>query len=481
MIIPVLGIALTVAMGLALVSNGINMKTIYEIEADRYYIAETEKLLADQYAAVEEKLEVARFQNNTMAIAEYETILNSIRLLRNRSNVVAIGRQVEQKKSAFIESQYAIFQADMTIRAVTWGMGKVGFGKVTDSFMLGKNWPPGSNFSTWNPQGGFTERIILGSKPELVAAQFSDELADFFSAILTGFDVARTVSAPEDIRQARDANTFVADELDKMGNMRPLPKDIGDYLASSLVKKIIKENQQMAGESDLTKAIFTRKQACTALRKLWLDEQRDLVRSEAVRMAMNRLECDNLAKPLAQTEEDEAAEEPLETSELEPLPEEIAPSSDILPKNTEPIASDDIPEGTYIGTIEFSEKYSTFAYSITSEVILTVAQDGKVTGSFTGLIIDTPYSYENCSVQWESTFSGDFSGRLTGPEGVIQSSETMDFDPNTDCSDTFETATGSFNRGIEIKISGNTLTGITNPRPDNPDEIFILIFNASKQ
>ncbi len=209
------------------------MKTIVEMETDRYYVAETEKLLAEQYNAAEEKLEMARFQNDPMAVAEYETLLKNIRLLRDRSNVVAIGRQVEQKKATFIKEQWDVFVADMSIRAVTWGMGKVGFGKVTDTFMRGKNWPPGSNFAVWNPLAGQSQRIILGSKPELVAIQFSDELADFMSAILTGFDVARTVSAPEDIRQAADANTFVTDELASGDGMRPLPKDIGDYLASS--------------------------------------------------------------------------------------------------------------------------------------------------------------------------------------------------------------------------------------------------------
>jgi len=181
------------------------------------------------------------------------------------------------------------------------------------------------------------------------------------------------------------------------------------------------------------------------------------------------LECNKLTNPTTQTEGDEAAEEPSDMSEPGP--------------NTEPITSDDIPAGNYVGKIEFTDDWLIEAQSITSEVIITIAEDGKVTGSFSGQIVNRPYSYENCSIQWESMLLGEFSGRLTEPTGLIQSSETMDFDPNKNagCSDTFETASGSFNRGVEIKISGNKLTGITNPRPDIPSEMFILTFNATKQ
>ncbi len=198
--------------------------------------------------------------------------------------------------------------------------------------------------------------------------------------------------------------------------------------------------------------------------------------------AINRLECKKLSNPIAGvTEESIPSEEPYETEEPVIIPEETDPPPVVIPSTSAPITSEEIPFGTYVGTIEFSDRFLTFAASITSEVIITIGIDGKVTGSFDGQIIDTPYTYENCPVQWESVFSGEFSGTLTGPEGVIQSSETMDFDPNTNCVSTFTRNIDSFDRSVSIQISGDTLTGITDLRPDNPDEIFILTFKAIKQ
>lgn len=484
MAFPVLAIIGALAMGLAVVSSAVNIKTIVELETDRYYVAETEKLLSDQYSAAAEKLEIARFQNDTMAIAEYEALLKNISLLRDRSNVSAIGRQVEQKKSAFIEEQWSVFVADTSISAVTWGLGKVGFGKVADNFMLGRNWPPKSSVAVWNPLAGQTQRIILGSKPELMAVEFSDELADFMSAILNGFDVARSASAPEDIRLAADANTFVMDELAKMGNLRPLPSEIGDYLASSIIKKIIRENPQLAGESDLTRAIFGRQQACTRLQKLWQEEQSDVIRSEGILHAMNRLECDKLIKPVTGvTEEVLPTEAPPATEEPGAIPQATEPPPPVAPSVGEPVTSAEIPAGTYIGTIEFSEDWYTYAESITSEVFLDVAEDGTVTGTFAGQIFQTPYASGNCTIHWEYVLVGELNGSLTGAEGRITSTESMDFYPNvnTGCTETFETASGSYTRGIQITVAGDTLTGTTDPRPDNPDQMFILRFSASKQ
>lgn len=303
----VISIVTAVSLALGVVSAGINFKTIYEIEMDRNYVAATEQQLAEQYKKVEEKLNDARRKNDTVSAAEYETILNSIRLVRDRSNVAMIGRQVEQRKAAFIDEQWTIFQANVAIGIVSWGMGKVGFGKVTDTYMQGNNWPPGRNFATWKPFTGQSERIILGAKPALIMAEFSDELADFMGAILNGFDVARSVTAPSNIQSALEASTYVSQELEE--NVRPLPKDIGDYLVASMIKRIKRENPQIATESFVNQAIFVRQQSCQGLNKMWLEESRDQTRSEALREAINKLECDKLAKPAAAVESSEKQEE----------------------------------------------------------------------------------------------------------------------------------------------------------------------------
>ena len=282
MLTTVFTIVTTIALALGVVSAGLNFQTIYDIEMDRHYVAVTEQQLAEQYAAVEEKLLEARGRNDMVAVAEYGTILNGIQQVRNRSNVVAIGRQVEQRKQAFIDEQWSVFQANVAIGVVSWGMGMIGYGKVSDTYMRSKNWPPGSNVAVWNPLAGQSERIILGSKPELIMAEFSDELGDFMNAILNGFDVARTVTAGGgDIQSALDASTFVSAEIDEIKNARPLPKDIGDYLAASMVKQVRRANPQIATEPIGVQAVFIRQQACQNLKKMWQAEQRDLLRAEA--------------------------------------------------------------------------------------------------------------------------------------------------------------------------------------------------------
>jgi len=327
MAIPVIAILSTVALALGVVSAGINFKTIYEIEMDRHILAATEQQLAEQYGAIEEKLEEARWQNNAIAAAEYETMLNDILLIRNRSNVAAIGRQVEQRKAAFIADQWSIFQANLATDIVSWGVGKIGFGKVTDSYMRSRNWPPGGSFVTWNPASGQAERFILGSSPELVGVEFSDELGDFMSAILNGFDVARSITANESIQVASDASAFVSDELGEAEGLRPLPADIGDYLAASLVKKVKRENPQIATESLVEQAVFVRQQACQQLKDMYLNEQRDQHRVEALRAALDKLECDQLAAA-APAADESSAEAPADSAEAPPAPPESIPTTE---------------------------------------------------------------------------------------------------------------------------------------------------------
>ena len=219
MVIPVVvALMTTISLALGVVNAGMNFGTIYDLEMDRHYVAAAEQQLAEQYEKVAEKLDEARRKNDTAAAAEYETVLNDIRLIRDRSNVVAIGRQVEQRKAAFIEEQWSVFVADKAASFVSWGIGKTGFGKVTDAYMRGNNWPPGKNFVTWNPVSGQNQRFILGNRPELVVTQFSDELGKFMDAILNGFDVARSATAQEDIQSALDASTYVSGQLEELEN-----------------------------------------------------------------------------------------------------------------------------------------------------------------------------------------------------------------------------------------------------------------------
>lgn len=138
-----------------------------------------------------------------------------------------------------------------------------------------------------------------------------------------------------------------------------------------------------------------------------------------------------------------------------------------------------IPVGTYKGTIEFTDGMLAYAESYSSEVIIVVANDGTVTGSFTGQIIDKPYSYDY-TYQWTADLSGVFSGTLTDSKGEIRSSEVINFTADTDDPYVIGTPSGSFERKVDIEISGNELTGVTGIRPDFTDAMFNLIFNAEK-
>ncbi len=340
MIIPVIALVTTVALALGVVNTGLNFKTIYDIEMDRHFIAATEQQLAEQSEKVAEKLEEARQRNDVLAAAEYETMLSDIRLIRDRSNVAAIGRQVEQQKTAFIEEQWSVFVADQATNLVSWGMGKVGFGNVSGRFMRGSGWPVGKNILTWDPVAKQAERVILGSSPDLVAIQFSDELGEFMSAILNGFDVARSVTANQDIQSAQEASTYVSGQLDEVENMRPLPADIGDYLAASLVKKVKRQNPQIASESLVEQAVFVRQQACQQLKDLWLNEQGDQHRAEALRAALDKLECDKIAGDAAPADDSaETVEEPAAPSDSIPVTDEPAPPSEVAATTEEPVPS----------------------------------------------------------------------------------------------------------------------------------------------
>ena len=312
MTLTILTIMATVSMALAMASNASNFSSIHEIEMDIRYADSAREELWKQQAIYEDKMKEARNRNDAVAAAEYGTMINEINWIRDRSNIVAISRQAHQRKEAFLEHQWRKFLTSKAIDVGTWGLSKIGFGKVNDAYIRGKNWPAGSNFVTFNPLSGQKERIILG-RPDLMVTQFGDDLSDFLTAILDGFDITSSAPPSTDILTAEQANTYVSDKLDQVRNVRPLPTEVGDYLAASIVKQIKRDFPQVAGEPLLEQAIFVHDHSCQRLRKMWMEEP-NLDRSAVLRAAMDKLKCDQLASTGTQTDSG-----PATTQETKPI------------------------------------------------------------------------------------------------------------------------------------------------------------------
>jgi len=363
-------IIVTALLIFAAVSTGVNANTIYDIEMDRHYVSAAREHLASQYEEVKEKLDIARRENDVVAAAEYEMILDTISLIDRRVNIIAIGDQVEQTKEAFIEDQWSKFVAEKIIGAVGYGIGRIGFGKVTDTYMKGKNWPPRSNFVTYNPVTNQNVRIILGGRPELNVTRFSDEISDFGKITLEIFDKMRSGAAKNGgLMSPYDAQKFISEQLEKINGIRPLPSDIGVYIASSMIRQGIKEGGHIGDEEELDE--FARDWACQKLTKMATEQytrtSADVDRSEALWAAVSMI-CGSSSGSVSEeapaeeiAEEDASAEEAAEVEEEE---------TTIPPSNKELVY-----EGRYISKIQG-------ATDSEGEFILYIFPDGSATGKW---------------------------------------------------------------------------------------------------
>jgi hypothetical protein len=149
-----------------------------------------------------------------------------------------------------------------------------------------------------------------------------------------------------------------------------------------------------------------------------------------------------------------------------------------------PVVAGDIPVGTYMGTGEwFAEKRKTFTESMTNKIIITVNKDGSVSGSLSAHMIEitTHNDVENCSAHWEHTGNGTFSGQLTGPNGIIENTETWTMNVYTDCPDRGMPGSVTFTQLIDVEVSGDLITGTTRGLPDDPDGLWMYTLTATKQ
>jgi hypothetical protein len=302
----------------AVVSTGVQARTIYDIEMDRHYVSAAKEQLANQYEVVKEKLDIARSENDAVAAAEYEMILDTISLIDRRVNIIAIGDQVEQTKEAFIEDQWSKFVAEKVIGVMGWGLGRIGFGKVTDAYIKGRNWPPGSNFVTYNPVTDQNVRIILGGRPELTVTRLSDEISDFGNITLEIFDNMRGEAAKnKELMSPYDAQKFISRQLEKIEDIRPLPSDIGVYIASSMIRQGINEGSHISNQEELDE--FARDWACRKLTEMATDQSTStsegVDRSQALWAAVNMICGSSSDSSSVETPEEETAVEAVEAEE----------------------------------------------------------------------------------------------------------------------------------------------------------------------
>ena len=350
----VVSILTAVALALGVASAGMNAKTIYDIETDRGYVAAADELLREQRADIEAQLAAARSREDPVAEAQAEALLATVRLVERRANVAAVGRQVEQTKDSFLEEQWQQFKADLMLKGVSAGATRMGFGKLQDAYVRGTNWPPDPSKSAviFDPRAKQAVRIMLeGDRPVLEVTQFSDDLADTLTVVLSGYSVMKGATGSEgQADTAEEAWDQVREGLERIQDMQPLPDTLGSYIAASLVRQAQADNPQIAGLSSSEQADFLRDQTCARLRKL-MELEPDVDRAAALLAAQRQLQCPGaVAAPAA---EDPEGEEP--TAEADPEVEEptvAPPAEDAAP------AREMVYEGTYSllessGEIEF--------------------------------------------------------------------------------------------------------------------------------
>ena len=185
-------------------------------------------------------------------------------------NPDAIVRQSIQEREAFLEDQWAVFKTTVAGYGLARGANAIGFGKVTGSHMRGTNWPPNPNNSIVldDPTRQQMTRILLASdRPILEVMDYIDELGSFFGAVQSGLEVSRRTApdGDQELLSGRDAHAAATEALERLAGMRPLPPQIGDYLARAAVRRAERDNPQIAALSDEERIPFLRDRACVSL------------------------------------------------------------------------------------------------------------------------------------------------------------------------------------------------------------------------
>ncbi len=220
--IPLFLVGLVLLVGVAVTSG--DVAGIYRIEKDRKAVSQAVTILRDARKGADEQLADAKRRNDAVAEARAQTLLADIGLIERRTNPVAVARQVEANKKAFSEKNQAEFWPWLFTSLMGWRTIE----KVKD---------------VWEVGGGVLDIATAGGDP-------------------------KPTTANELLERAKVA----IGSLDRYG---PLPPEIGDYLAASILDKVKRENPQIATLSQGEQMGFACGQARKRLADLLMNEPDD--------------------------------------------------------------------------------------------------------------------------------------------------------------------------------------------------------------
>jgi len=175
--------------------------------------------------------------------------------------------------------------------------------------------------------------------------------------------------------------------------------------------------------------------------------------------------------------------------ETEPVSEvEIPTEAETTEEAAEPITSP-IPSGAYQGQVtentweENVDNLNGKGSYTKNEVVITVSEDGSVSGSVNYSYVSVPLE-DNAGCTNTLTYDGKgaFTGKLEGPQGMINLDMVLYRTVTYSCDDRGDSDTVEMVYPLSIQITGNQMIGTgTLIFPDFPDKTWTLSFTAEKQ
>jgi len=159
------------------------------------------------------------------------------------------------------------------------------------------------------------------------------------------------------------------------------------------------------------------------------------------------------------------------------------------PETGESEEGDSVPVGTYVGTSNYPEALSNIfdpGQYTKNEVIVRVADDGTISGSYLLHYIGDPFvinwNEKECTGYGEVDFTGTFFGQLTSSNGMIESEESWVCTVYSNCDDLWDACNTDepIHREYNVYVSEDEITGTTLPHPEVEDGL-IWTFNVKKE
>lgn len=416
MSVTVISILAAVTLALGVAGQGMTFSEMYDIESNQSYAAAADKLLREKRDKIQEQRALARSRGDTVAEAEADVFLATLRLVEENANLQSVKRQQRQRKAAFLEEQWRQFQVNMLLKGLSAGASRIGMGKLQGTYARGSNWPPDPSKSValFDPKARQAVRILLESdRPVLDVIKFSDDFGDALNIVLGGFSVLKSATADGQAQTGEEAYGVVTEGLERLEDLKPLPDTIGGFIAISMVKQAWIDNPQIEGRSSDEQTDFLIDQACKQLRGL-VEAEPDLDRSDALRASQQLLECPGAVA--APGVEDPEGEEP----PAEEVPDEEEPPVEVPEEEEPPVG---VPEGEVkpVPDMVFEGTYTIPEHDGHGVILFHVYETGDVTMGYRDPLMGDlgPWSW------MEGTYeNGTFE--FLSPDGEVILSGTFD-------------------------------------------------------